>query len=160
MKIPRSAAGRLPHPAGLALRLLLLGGLVGLGACSVDAPDGTQPAPNVTTFEVGRFDDLPLPPRSDPLGARTDAGGVVARSYRVTGTSPQLVLDFYVSELRDRGWVPGQPVEMIGSGTFRGTWTKDGNELTVSSTNAPTIGQDDGSAQVDSQYSLSLMLAP
>lgn len=157
MKVPRSAPRRLPHTSGLALLLLLLGGL---GACGVNASDRTQPAPNVSTFEVGTFDDLPRPPRSDPLGDRSDAGGVVTRSYRVTGTSPRQVLDFYVGELRGRGWAPGQPVEMIGSGTFRGTWTKDGNELTVSSTTAPTLGQDDGSAQVDSQYSLSLVLAP
>ncbi len=149
MKVRRSSLG-------LFLLLLLVGGL---GACGSKAADRAQPAPNVTTFEAGNFDGLPHPPRSEPLGERSDTGGVVTRSYRVAGTSPQQVLDFYVSELRGRGWVPGQAVESTGSATYRGTWTKQGNELSVSSTTAPTLGQGDSSSQAYSQYSLMLMLA-
>ncbi len=50
-----------------------------LGACS-PSDEGSQPAPAVTTFGQGDFENLPLPPRSEPLGERSEEDGAVARS--------------------------------------------------------------------------------
>ncbi len=71
-------------------------------ACSDDEPEATQPSPTETTFEQGTFDNLPIYPRSEPLGERNEKDGVVSRSYRSTGIAPQTLLGFYADELEAR----------------------------------------------------------
>lgn len=44
------------------------------GTTSSDSPSA-QPTPNVTTFEPGRFDDLPRFPRREPLGPKNGSYG-------------------------------------------------------------------------------------
>ncbi len=123
--------------------------------------EGTQPAPAVTTFEQGHFDDLPLPPRSEPVGERSEEDGVVSRSYAVRDTSPERVLAFYSEQLAGSAVV--EPPHDIGVGTLRGRWLLDGRELTVSATREDTLeaierfGDDVG---VITQFSLSLATAP
>ncbi len=131
-----------------------------LGACS-PSDEGTQPAPAVTTFGQGDFENLPLPPRSEPLGERSEEDGVVARSYAVRDTSPERVLAFYSQQLPAPAVV--EPPHDIGAGTFRGRWLLDGRELTVSATVDDTLeaiarfGDDAG---VITQFSLSLASQP
>ena len=129
-------------------------------SCS-PSDEGTQPAPAVTTFEQGDFEDLPLPPRSEPVGERSEEAGVVSRSYAVRDTSPERVLAFYSEQLPAPAVL--EPPHDIGAGTFRGRWLLDGRELTVSATVEDTLeaverfGEDVG---VITQFSLSLAPAP
>jgi hypothetical protein len=129
-------------------------------SCS-PSDEGTQPAPAVTTFEQGYFDDLPLPPRSEPVGERSEENGVVSRSYAVRDTSPERVLAFYSEQLAKSAVV--EPPHDIGVGTLRGRWLLDGRELTVSATREDNLeaterfGDDVG---VITQFSLSFGTDP
>ncbi len=142
----------------MRLHLAVLTGALALvfAAC---APRGeepaTQPAPDVTTFEQGVFDDLPQFPRSDPVGPRTEKDGVVARSYRARGTSPDQVLEFYREALD--GWNMVTPIERLGVGTVRAEWIRKDYRLLVSATRERTLdAPDDAANPVVSQYSLTL----
>lgn len=130
------------------------------GCAPRDGDSAAQPAPDVTTFEQGRFDDLPQFPRSDPLGPRTEKDGVVARSYRARGTSPEQVLEFYRDALAER-WHMATPIEKLGAGTFRAEWVTDDYRLLVSATREGTLdAPDDAANPVVAQYSLSLHPLP
>ncbi len=126
------------------------------GCGSRDADPATQPAPGVTTFEEGRFDNLPQYPRSEPLGPRTEKRGVVARSYKAPGASPEQVLDFYRDALAAR-WSMVSPVEKLGVGTFGADWVGEDFRLRVTATReGDVLSQDDASRTVAAQYSLTL----
>jgi hypothetical protein len=135
--------------------------VVALGACT-PSDEGTQPSPDVTTFEQGDFSDIPLHPRSEALTPPNEEGGTVARSYAVRNTTPEAVLNFYEEQLAEFDIVeePGS----IGTNTFRGSWQlNQGRVLIVSAT--PVSSNLDGSGElVDTealtQYSLSLSPAP
>ncbi len=142
---------RLPRMA------VLLAGLLGLvlGACADRDPPVAQPTPNATTFEPGRFDDIPLFPRSDPLGRRSEQDGVVARSYMAKGTTPEQVLEYYRTALNAR-WRLVSPIEKLGVDTYRADWASDQYRLRVSATEAPGVELEDASKNVIVQYSLTL----
>ena len=130
--------------------------LTTLGCGTGDRRPAAQPAPEVTTFEEGRFDDLPLFFRSDPLGPRSEKDGVVTRSYKARGASPEQVLEFYRDAL-DYRWEMETPIEKLGAGTFRADWANGKYRLRVSATRAAALDSpDDGSNTVVSQYSLTL----
>ncbi len=133
--------------------------LVGLGlvGCGRNGPDeGTQPAPAVTTFEQGPFDDLPQFPRSEPVGPRSEKDGVVARSYKATGASPQQVLEFYRDGLPPR-WKMVAPIEKLGVATFQADWVDESYRLGVSATRESLLDTDDDARDAAvSQYSLTL----
>lgn len=140
--------------------LLLIGTVVSaviLAGCGAGTDDPVaQPAPEVTTFEEGRFDDLPQFPRSEPLGPRHEKDGVVARSYKAPGASPDQVLDFYRDALQER-WNMVAAVEKLGAGTLRADWTDDEYLLRVSATREGELDSaDDGSETAVAQYSLTL----
>lgn len=135
-------------------RLLLLAVAVAVfAACGADEGPATQPTPSETTFQRGDFDGLPLHPRSEPVGEKTEQDGVVARSFKATGATPEGVLEWYRSNLA--GWQLTEPPARIGEGTYRGRWARDAYFLVVSATSAPTLPNDDGDAAT-TQYSLSL----
>ena len=90
----------------------------------------TQPSPVETSFEPGKFDDLPIYPRSEPLSGRNEKDGVVSRSYRSRGTSPQALLDFYADNLESVGWEPSNAANPSGS-QYRGDWITDEYHLEV-----------------------------
>ncbi|MDP8992415.1 MAG: hypothetical protein M3N31_05080 [Actinomycetota bacterium] len=113
--------------------------------------EGAQTAPAVTTFEQGRFDDLPLFPRSDPIGPRSEKEGVIARSYTARGTTPERLLQFYEDKLTQ--WRQVEPVRKFGTSSYRAKWARDNWLLEVSSGASPAL-DDAGDAQV--QYSLVL----
>jgi hypothetical protein len=141
------------------LRLAAMLVVVAVAACgNGEAPDA-QPVEDAAAFDDGAFGDLPLFPKSDPLGEVARSDDTVSRSYRATMASPAMVLDFYEDSLVD--WQVIEAPKQIGAGsTMRGIW-RDGNlELTVSATEGPTVPEEgaelgDAGAAV-SQYSLSL----
>ena len=130
------------------------------GACSA-SDEGTQPGPDVATFEQGDFDDIVLHPRSEALTPPNEEGGTVARSYAVRNAAPEEVLDFYGVELAEFDVVE-EPAS-IGTNTFRGRWQLDQERvLTVSATLAANLGDvpDLPDSEQVTQYSLSLSPAP
>ncbi len=151
------------HGTGLMSQLIAVFGMLGLliAACAPRGGDPeAQPAPEVTTFEHGRFDDLPRFPRSDPVGPRNETDGVVTRSYRARGTSPEQVLEFYEQALEQR-WDMVTPIEQLGIGTFRAEWVTEDYRLLVSATRESTLDPpDDAANPVVSQYSLTLEALP
>lgn len=122
-------------------------------ACGGDERPETQPTPPETTFQRGNFDDLPLHPRSEPVGEKTEKDGVVARSFKTTGATPEGVLEWYQGNLP--GWGLIEAPAAIGQGTYRGRWARDAYFLVVSATAAPTLPSDSGNG-VSTQYSLTL----
>lgn len=116
----------------------------------------TQPAPNVTTFEPGRFDDLPQYPRSEPVGPRSDKSGAVARSYRARGAAPQVVLEYYEKNLDPARWRMISRIEQLGNDTYRAAWASGSYRLRVSATREPQLDENAASTQVITQYSLTL----
>ncbi|MFP5327138.1 MAG: hypothetical protein ACLGHT_06630 [Acidimicrobiia bacterium] len=142
----------------MRLRLAALACLVAISSsCGRAGPDeGAQPAPAVTTFEQGRFDDIPLFPRSEPVGPRSEKDGVVARSYKALGASPEQVLDFYRDGLPSQ-WRMVTPLERLGVDTYRADWEDGQYRLRVSATLEPLLrGPNEASNAAVSQYSLSL----
>lgn len=150
----RRAAARAHAVALTGVALLVV---VAAGACRAEEPEpATQPAPDVTTFEPGKFDDLPLFPRSDPLGPRTDEDGVVARSYRAVGTTAREVVEYYRSTLAT-DWTLASAPEQLGPRTYRADWVTDEYRLRVSATEGETLESGDTpSAEEAVQYSLTL----
>lgn len=145
----------MPRTVSLLAALLLVGLVAGCGTAS---NEGTQPSPDVSTFEQGDFGDIPLLPTSEPLSARNEEDGNVARSYLVRNSTPEEVLAFYETELAEFTVV--SPPTSIGVDTFRGRWGLDqGRVLTVSATSASNLEtpEEFGDAiEVLTQYSLSL----
>jgi hypothetical protein len=131
----------------VALALLALTGCGDAG----QEREGTQPAPAVTTFEQGLFEDLPLFPRSDPIGPRSEKDGVVARSYTARGTTPERLVRYYEDNLT--GWRQVEPSRRFGTSSYRAKWARDDWFLEVSSGASPAL-DDAGDAQV--QYSVVL----
>lgn len=134
--------------------------VVALGSCT-DSDAGTQPAPDVSTFEQGDFADLPLHPRSEALTPRNEEAGNVARSYVVRNTTPGEVLEFYEAQLGEFD-ILEEPAS-IGTNTFRGRWQLDQERvLTVSATLSSNLDGTGDLADTEAltQYSLSLSPAP
>lgn len=156
--LPWRFSGRVAS-LGLAPSLIVAAAFGG-AACGADGGrPAAQPAPGVTTFERGQFDSLPLFPRSEPAGPRSDENGVIARSYSVKGASPQQVVEFYQVSLAP-SWEMTSPVARLGVGTYRADWVSPGYRLRVSSSYAPSISEEEGPSKEDVvvQYSLVLSL--
>ncbi len=137
------------------VRAFLSVGMAGLvlAGCARDRErEGAQPAPDVTTFEQGRFDDLPLFPRSDPVGPRSEKEGVVTRSFVAKGATPEQVMQFYEGRLK--GWQQVEPSHLVGTSTHRAKWALDNWFLEVSASAYASSIDDPLEAQV--QYSLVL----
>lgn len=122
-------------------------------ACSDDADGaGTQPAPAVSTFEQGEFDDLPRHPRSEPIGPRSEMDGVVTQSFSATGATPEQVISFFTERLQETGWTPAEPAHREDTPT-RADFTLDDLRLELTATSlAGRTGPDEATVQ----YSLVL----
>lgn len=147
----RTAPARLSALRKALGATLLVGSLA--AACG-DGTEGTQPAPGVSSFEQGRFDDLPLPAEAEPVGSRSEQEGVVTRSYEVPDLLPVDIIDFYEQALDQQGWTLVQ-IEELPQGV-RGDWAIDGYDLRVSANEAP--GLDVPGSEPGTQ--LSLVLSP
>ena len=142
--------------------MLLVGSIVG---CGSDTDDGggddvaAQPAPDVSTFTEGGFDEIPRHPTSDELSPRNEARGVVSQSYVVRNTTAEGVLGFYSDVLADLT-VVSDP-ESIGANTWRGIWrTAEGDVLIVSATAEPGADDEQPGAPSDHDVQYSLSLGP
>jgi len=124
------------------------------GGCADASDEGTLPAPDLTTFEKGAFDNLPQLPRSEPFGARSEKNGVVTRTYRATGYTPSAVIDFYKRNLFAEGWTQAEPVYRADA-QARGDWVNDDWRLEVSAAPIPDR-QNPASTEAVVQYSLVL----
>ncbi len=118
--------------AGAAVALTIL-----IGACGSN-DRATQPAPGVTSFTGGGFDQLPRYPRTDPLGARNDAGGVSQQSFKASGATPEQVVGWYRDHLD--GWTVVDPPHPTGAADVEGVWEKGDRQLRVTAGPAPTVG--------------------
>ncbi len=127
-------------------------------ACGGDGPPEAQPAPEVTRFAEGAFEDIPLFPRSESVGARNEKSNTTARSFKARNATPEQVLGFYDQRLA--GWQVVSPVDKVGATAYRGEWTKDGRRLLVSATPAPGLGASDEIEAPVTQYSLSITHTP
>lgn len=137
----------------MARRLLLPAvALALLAACGGHERPQARPTAGETAF-ASEFDDLPRHPRSEPLGERTEKDGVTARSFKVTGATPEEVLEWYLGNLR--GWQLREQPAAIGQGTYRGRWARGAHFLVVSASEAPTLSSEAGD-DAPAQYSLSL----
>lgn len=146
------------------VRIWVLGVLLATAgvACGDDGGGGgddtqAQVAPDVTTFVGGSLDDLPVPPRAEPLGPlRESDDGILVRSYEVRDTTGRQVMDFYEELLADRPVV--SPVENApGSGdVLRGEWRLEDGVLRITTQAAPTVDEQDGDDDVTTQLSLQL----
>lgn len=136
-------------------RALAIFAVVLAAACGQGDSDrpSAQPTPDATTFQPGRFDDLPVFPRSEPLGPRNDENGSVSRSYRAVGTNPEAILRYYRGALGAE-WQLMHEFERLGPGTYRAEWTDGEWRLRISATGGPTLDNDDAAAQTEVQYSL------
>ncbi len=132
--------------------LMLLGGLVGCGDETNgggDQPEA-QPAPDVSVFAEGEFDGLPIPPRADPVGRRSEDNDVVTRSFSVRNTTVREVLQFYERELD--GWTRvGE--EDVGT-AVHADYERDGRGLRVTVQSASDLSDEVPGLQ------LSLQLGP
>ena len=131
--------------------------VAGCGADGGQGGEGAQPRPDVTTFEDGSFDDIPLVAESDPVTPPNEKDGVDSRSYVVRNTTPAEVLEFYEQQLAESTLVSAP--EEIGNDTYRGRWQLDGGRvLTVSATPGESLQTGDSpyAGELLTQYSLSL----
>jgi hypothetical protein len=124
--------------------------------CSDNTSDPAQPAPNVTTFEQGVFDNIPAYPRSDPLGERNDEDGVVSRSYRSVGALPQTIIDYYDAQLTAAGWQRSAALPQQGF-VRRGTWIRNDYQVEVS---ARPVDDSRNPASVDYAVQYDVVLTP
>ncbi len=140
--------------------ILLVALALALVGCGTASNEGTQPRPDVTSFEQGGFDDIPLLPTSEPISPPNEQQGTVSRSYVVGNTSPDAVMSFYQQQLAERPVV--EPPAGIGVNTFRGRWQLDQDRiLTVSATSANNLqGPEDFGNAVETITQYSLSLAP
>lgn len=118
-----------------------------------DRPEA-QPAPDVTRFVEGSFEDVPLFPRSEPVSQRHEKNDTTAQSYKARNTTAEQVLRFYDERLP--GWQQLGPVEKVGATAYRGEWVRGGRRLLVSAAPAPGLGESDEIEAPVVQYSLTL----
>lgn len=133
------------------------GCLAALAACGGGSADGpvAQPAPGVTAFVSGDFDDLPLVPGSEPFGERSEKDGVTTQTFKVRGYTAEAVIEFYAGALPSSGWRQVAPAFREDTST-RSDWVTDGWRLEISAFGIADGSQDDGGGEEVVQYSLVL----
>ena len=141
--------------------VLLLVAAAALAACgSSEDPGFDQADPGAVGAGqpfAGRFDDLPLPARSDPIGSRSEQGGVVTQSYEVSGSTREDVMAFYEGALPDLGWEVLKAPKPSGTSTTQAEWTTGDLILRITANGASGLGGDhDPTEAVRTQYSLML----
>lgn len=129
-----------------------------LTGCGDGDPPEAQPAPGVTRFVEGAFEDIPLFPRTEPVGARHEKNDTTARTYKARNATAEQVLRFYDERLP--GWHQVGPVEKVGATAYRGEWMRDGRRLLVSAAPAPGLAASDEIDAPVAQYSLTLTQTP
>lgn len=144
------------HSAALAFVIVAA---VGAAGCGDDerADTQSQVGPDVTAFVGATLDDIPVPPRAEPLGPAQEArDGIRVRSWKVRDSTVADVMEFYRDVLSSRRVV--MPVEDApgAAEVLRGEWLLEDGILRVTAQAAPTVDEADGSPFVQ----LSLQLTP
>lgn len=157
----RATSGRLHRGAAL---LALATALMVPSACGDgdDSEDGEALDQVEETRTVGegaefggRFEELPLVPRSEPIGSRSERDGFVTRSYAAEGASPARIMAFYESSLPALGWEVLVAPEPSGTSTIQAEWSSDELLLRITANEAAALGGDQNPTEaVTSQYSL------
>ena len=137
---------------------LLIGSMSACGDSDSDGP-AAQPAPDVTTFGQGDFDEIPLPPLADVAGERSVRSGVVVQSYFVRNRTPEQVVRFYETYFEGEGISAIASPEPFGNEGWRGSWLVGDRELLVSALPAPTAGGE-AVEHADVVTQMSLELSP
>jgi hypothetical protein len=140
-------------PKGLAKIVAVALVLVSTAACG-GGEEGTQPVPDASTFDEGRFDELPEYPRADPFGRRSEKDGIVSRSYRATGVTPERLIEWYTDALGEEGWARTAP-RFREPGDGRADFVLDDWRLELSATDIKDR-QIPSSTKYTVQYSLVL----
>jgi hypothetical protein len=124
------------------------------GASTPTQPSGTgaQPAQPGQGFQSGAFAGLPLPGGSQPVNAPQETHQGTLRSWKVTGVTPEQVLQFYAEQLPPEGWTVAEGPGASGATDWAGTRAKADQVLRV--TASPFEG-DAGQSHV-SQLNLQL----
>lgn len=139
--------------ARLLVALLLV--ITGCGDDDGGAVDDVeaQPSPDVTAFQEGDFDGIPLPPLAEEAGTRSEEEGVVVQSFFVRNRTPEDILRFYEEQLDAEVVAPPRST----GPSWRGIWLLDGRRLLVSALPAPTAdGAEVERSDVVTQMSLEL----
>lgn len=150
---PDLAAVRRGRRRRAALAFMLAATLLAVG-CG-DASSGSseaQPAPGVTSFAPGGFDELPRYPRSTSTGPRSEKAGVVTRTFAVRNATPEKITRWFNQSLEARGWDVARPPAPVGE-NWRGAWERDGEKVEVAAGPAPAASRDDRDELV-TQYSV------
>ncbi len=137
------------------LATLALVALAGCGGGGGSAASSTSAQPQGTTgaFGIPGLSGLERYPRSRAAGPVAHGpGGVLARTFTVTGAEPRQIFQFFVSTLPREGWtaVPGDTSGPV----LRGLWQRRSKTLVVAISAAPTVSA--GSNEAVSQYSFVL----
>jgi hypothetical protein len=115
-----------------------------LAACGDDSPGPTadvdgggeqedaQPTPGGTAFTDAEFDEIPIPRGATEAGEQTERDGVVTQSYTVTETSPEQIMDEFVTTLAERGWENVESVRSTGTDSFAAAWVQGDDRLEIS----------------------------
>lgn len=135
--------------------------LVGCGDDEEGAPeDEPQPAPEVTEFSQGLFDEIPLPPGSHEIGPREETDGTVTATWTTTDVTPEQVMEFYERELPPLGWDLLEDAREIGNGIWQSDWARENRRLEVVASFAEEAAQAAPGEAKGSQMQFSLILSP
>ena len=131
--------------------------LVAVTSCGDDSatqPEsgGGVPAPDVSSFTSGRFEDVRLPRGATEISERTERDGAIAQSFTLTATSPENAMDFFSRTLPEDGWTVLDEPAASGTDSIAGSWSRDGRRLDVSALLAQGVD--------DERTQFSLVLLP
>lgn len=141
--MPAIVNGRRARP-GVVLVVLAIATTL-LAACGSDSK---QTSTTTACVGGGSFGDVPSPGSLTPTGPATTSG-TTTQSFQVDGMDAASTFELYERELPAEGWTQ-QQAGPSGGADFRGVWTRDQVQLTVST--AP-IGQSGDRCQLSLQSS-------
>jgi hypothetical protein len=141
-----------------ALALVIVAAALAAGCGDAGQGDTQrQVGPDVTVFVGSTLDDVPVPPRAEPLGpVHEERDGIRVRSWEVRNSTVADVMEFYRELLRDRPVI--SPVEDApgAAEVLRGEWLLEDGILRVTTQAAPTLDDADNANPPSVQLSLQL----
>jgi hypothetical protein len=126
------------------------------GGCGDDpAGDVTQPPIHAGSEDIApALSPIDLPPRSQPFGAASTSGHVVAQTFQTSGYTPDGVVAFFDGHLADDGW-SRTSTRQREAGPGRADYVRGEQRLEVSAAPVP-MERGIGSEQAIVQFSLVL----
>lgn len=145
---------RRPPHVGAVVLFAIIAGVTGLGCGGSDTDTAEGPNDAGSEPVAAALRDIPRPVRSEPFGAASANGDVVAQSFQVTGVTAEAVIEFFDERLTADGWVRTTPVDRE-PGPGRADFVRDDRRLEVSAI-AVTTEEAPGAEQANVQFSLLL----